>query len=119
MNNVRTSTSARLSKRLGAALLTGTLAITGLSACSFNFSLGGEKKVAKEDVEKEISKLVKQKVGDYPHEAECPDGLKAEEGAKLECKLHIDGSTYSVDVTANTVEDEDVQYNIKIADQPD
>ena len=116
MKNIRPSAdSARFSKHLGAAFLTGALAVTGLSACS----LFGEKKVAKEDVENEISKLVKQEAGDYPHETECPDGLKAEEGAKLECKLHIDDSTFSVDVTANTVEDEEVQYDIKIADQPD
>ena len=52
MKNIRTSAdSARFSKRIGAAFLTGALAVTGLSACSL---LGGGE-VAQEDVEKGLS----------------------------------------------------------------
>lgn len=111
--------STNLAKRISAALLAGTLAITGLSACSFNYGFGGEDKVAKEDVEKEISKLVKDKAGKAPESTECPDGLKAEEGAKLECKFTYSGATYSVDVTATSVDGKEVNYDIQVADQPD
>ncbi|WP_034987164.1 DUF4333 domain-containing protein [Corynebacterium jeikeium] len=115
MKNTRTSAdSARFSKRLGAAFLTGALAVTGLSACSL---LGGE--VAQEDVEKGISDSLEKEIGRKPERIECPSGLKAEEGAKIECKLHDSGETYSVDVTADKVDGNDVHYNVEVADQPE
>ncbi len=117
MKNIRTSAdsarSAYFSKRLGAAFLTGALAVTGLSACSL---LGG-KEVAQEDVEKGISDSLEEEVGRKPERIECPSGLKAEEGAKIECKLHDSGETYSVDVTADKVDGNDVHYNVEVADQ--
>ena len=107
--------SVRLSQRIGAAFLTGALAVTGLSACSL---LGG-KEVAQEDVEKGISDSLEEEVGRKPERIECPSGLKAEEGAKIECKLHDSGETYSVDVTADTVDGDNVHYNVEVADQPE
>ena len=116
MKNIRTSAdSVRLSQRIGAAFLTGALAITGLSACSL---LGG-REVAQEDVEKGISDSLEEEVGRKPERIECPSGLKAEEGAKIECKLHDSGETYSVDVTADKVDGNDVHYNVEVADQPE
>lgn len=117
MNNIRTSAdsarSAYFSKRLGAAFLTGALAVTGLSACSL---LGG-KEVSQADVEKGISDSLEKEVGRKPERIECPSGLKAEEGAKIECKLHDSGETYSVDVTADSVDGDNVHYNVEVADQ--
>lgn len=117
MKNTRPSIdSTRFSKRVGAAFLTGVtgaLAVAGLSACSL---LGGGE-VAQEDVEKGISDSLEKEVGRKPERIECPSGLKAEEGAKIECKLHDSGETYSVDVTADKVDGNDVHYNVEVADQ--
>lgn len=116
MKNTCPSTgSTGMSKRLGAAFLTGALAVTGLSACSL---LGG-KEVSQEEVEQGISDSLEKEVGQKPESIECPGGLKAEEGAKLECKLHHSGETYSVEVTADTVDGNDVHYNVEVADQPE
>ena len=107
--------TAGMSKRIGAAFLTGALAITGLSACS----LLGDREVAKEDVEKGISDSLEKEVGRKPERIECPSGLKAEEGAKLECKLHHSGDSISVDVTVDSVDGDNVHYNVEVADHVD
>ncbi|MGJ4070200.1 DUF4333 domain-containing protein [Corynebacterium jeikeium] len=110
-----TGISTRMSKRIGAAFLTGALAITGLSACS----LLSDREVAKEDVEKGISDSLEKEVGRKPERIECPSGLKAEEGAKLECKLHHSGDSISVDVTVDSVDGDNVHYNVEVADHVD
>ncbi len=110
-----TGISTRMSKRIGAAFLTGALAITGLSACS----LLGDREVAKEEVEKGISDSLEKEVRRKPERIECPSGLKAEEGAKLECKLHHSGDSISVDVTVDSVDGDNVHYNVEVADHVD
>ncbi|MGJ4050212.1 DUF4333 domain-containing protein [Corynebacterium macclintockiae] len=114
MKNFLTSSTTHFSKRIGVAFLTGALTVTGLSACSL---LGGE--VAQKEVEKSISDILEEKIGRKPERIECPGGLKAEEGATMECKLHDSGEIYGVNVTADTVDGDNVHYSIEVADQPE
>lgn len=91
-----------------------TLAM-GMSACSAST---GPKTVDKTDVARQISGHLKGQVGKAPDVVACPENLDATIDATLICTLTEKGVNYNVTVTVTSVADDDVKFDIKVADQP-
>jgi Domain of unknown function (DUF4333) len=82
-------------------------ALTGLTACS-----SGPKMVSKDDIAKQISAKMTDAAGNKPDSVTCPDGLKGEVGAQLNCATKIKGQDYNVNVTATSVKGDDVLFDM-------
>ncbi|PEG42077.1 hypothetical protein CQY20_03620 [Mycolicibacterium agri] len=85
-------------------------------ACSF--SAGTSVSVDKDDLAKEISGQLEKQVGRAPESVECPENLKGEVGATTRCMLHDGGETYGVNVNVTKVDGSDVNFDLKVDDQP-
>ncbi|WP_435112334.1 DUF4333 domain-containing protein [Nocardiopsis synnemataformans] len=57
-------------------------------------------------------------VGQAPEDFSCSQGLPAEVGAEIRCNLVDGGMNYGVTVTTTSVDGTDVQWDIKVDDQP-
>ncbi|UMB67645.1 DUF4333 domain-containing protein [Mycobacterium paraterrae] len=88
-----------------ASAITGTL--IGLAACS-----SGPKMVSKDDIAKQITAKMSDAAGNKPDSVSCPDGLKGEVGAQLNCAMKIKGQDYNVNVTATSVKGDDVEFDM-------
>jgi hypothetical protein len=82
-------------------------ALTGLTACS-----SGPKIVSKDDIAKQISAKMTDAAGNKPDSVTCPDGLKGEVGAQLNCATKIKGQDYNVNVTATSVKGDNVEFDM-------
>jgi hypothetical protein len=82
-------------------------ALTGLTACS-----SGPKMVSKDDIAKQISAKMTDAAGNKPDSVTCPDGLKGEVGAQLNCATKIKGQDYNVNVTATSVKGDEVLFDM-------
>ncbi|MFH5210629.1 DUF4333 domain-containing protein [Antrihabitans spumae] len=101
-----------------ASAVLAALASAALVSAGCSVSVGTAK-VDKDDLAKQISTELEAEVGEAPDEVTCPDDLKAEVGATLTCQLTGRGETYDVTVTVTSVDDDDnVKFDIKVADQP-
>jgi Domain of unknown function (DUF4333) len=87
-----------------AGAIAGTL--ISVSACST-----GPKMVSKDDVAKQITAKMTD-AGSKPDSVSCPDGLKGEVGAQLNCAVKIKGEPYNVNVTATSVKGDEVGFDI-------
>jgi predicted secreted protein len=96
------------------AALTLTLS---LSACSASASIG-TKQVDKAEVVKQVSAQLAKQVGKAPDSVTCPDNLDAKVGADLDCSLTDQGANYGVHVTVSSVDGDNVNFDIKVADHP-
>jgi len=81
--------------------------LTGLTACS-----SGPKMVSKDDIAKQITTKMTDAQGNKPDSVSCPDGLKGEVGAQLNCGMKIKGQDYNVNVTATSVKGDDVEFDM-------
>src|ERR1700753_2803429 len=81
--------------------------LTGLTACS-----SGPKMVSKDDIAKQITAKMTDAQGNKPDSVSCPDGLKGQVGAQLNCAMKIKGQDYNVKVTATSVKGDDVQFDM-------
>src|ERR1700742_1034146 len=81
--------------------------LTGLTACS-----SGPKMVRKDDTANKITAKMTDAQGNKPDSASCPDGLKGQVGAQLNCAMKIKGQDYNVNVTATSVKGDDVQFDM-------
>lgn len=90
-------------------IVAGTVAGTllGSSACS-----SGPGMVSKDDVAKQISSKMTDADGNKPDSVSCPDGLKAQVGAQLNCGMKVKGQDYNVNVTATSVNGSDVKFDM-------
>jgi Domain of unknown function (DUF4333) len=88
-----------------ASAITG--ALVGLTACS-----SGPKMVSKDDIAKQITDKMTDAAGNKPDSVSCPDGLKGQVGAQLNCAMKIKGQDYNVNVTATSVKGDDVQFDM-------
>jgi len=91
-----------------------------VSACSV--SVGTSSLSATEVEQKATAALAESQgvpLGDMPP-LECPSDLAAEVGASITCVIGdpAQGSTYDVVVTVETVDGEDVAFDIQVADTP-
>lgn len=57
---------------------------------------------------------------DVRPDIDCEDDLPAEEGAAIVCTLTADGleGEYDVDITVNSVDGNNVAYDVQVADTP-
>ena len=74
--------------------------------------------VDKNQVATVISDKLTQQVGRKPDSVTCPDNLKGVVGATLRCQLTDSSQKYGVDVNVTSVEAGDVNFDIKVDDQP-
>jgi Domain of unknown function (DUF4333) len=101
---------------LGSAVWAAALVTTAV-ACSFSASTGGVS-VDKAELAKQISAQLKQQVGRAPDSVDCPDNLKGEVGATTRCMLKDGDDAYGVNVNVTKVEGTNVNFDIKVDDQP-
>ncbi|WP_285758206.1 DUF4333 domain-containing protein [Nocardiopsis ansamitocini] len=105
-----------ITARAGAVGL-GAAALLLTSACGFDFGVGGMS-VDKETVAAKTAEQLTETVGQAPDEVACPEDLPAEVGAEIRCELTAGGQTYGMTVTTTSVEGNDVNFDIKVDDQP-
>jgi len=89
--------------------ISGAIASTlvGSAACS-----SGPGMVSKDDIAKQISSKMTDADGNKPDSVSCPDGLKAQVGAQLNCGMKVKGQDYNVNVTATSVNGSDVKFDM-------
>lgn len=103
-------------------LIAGGLAALLLSACSAEVSVGGPS-LAADEVERQASVALAEGEGIPLSEMppmECPSDLPGEVGASIVCVLGDPavGNTYDVTITVDTVEGDDIGFDVKVADEP-
>jgi uncharacterized protein DUF4333 len=82
-------------------------ALLGAAACST-----GPGMVSKDDIAKQITDKMTDAAGNKPDSVSCPDGLKAQVGAQLNCAMKIKGEDFNVNVTATSVNGNDVKFDM-------
>lgn len=82
-------------------------AVTGCSAGAVDQS----------DVEEQISAQLEAEVGQAPDRVECPEDLEAEVGATMTCLLYAGEDNIDVDVEVTSVDGDDVNFSIQVADE--
>jgi Domain of unknown function (DUF4333) len=103
-------------RRLLGSAVWAAAAVTTAVACSF--SAGTSVSVDKAELAKQISAQLKQQVGRAPDSVDCPDNLKGEVGATTRCMLKDGDDAYGVNVNVTKVEGTNVNFDIKVDDQP-
>lgn len=101
-------------------LLVALAAPLGVTAC--NLSVGTSAVPASEVEQKATASLAESQgipLEEMPP-IECPSDLAAEVGASIVCVIGdpAQGNTYDVTITVETVEGEDVGFDITVADTP-
>ncbi len=74
--------------------------------------------VPADQVAQQSAAQLEEVVGQAPEDFSCPQGLPAEVGAEIRCNLVDGGMNYGVTVTTTSVDGTDVQWDIKVDDQP-
>jgi hypothetical protein len=103
-------------RRLLGSAVWAAAAVTTAVACSF--SAGTSVSVDKAELAKQIAAQLKQQVGRAPDSVDCPDNLKGEVGATTRCMLKDGDDAYGVNVNVTKVEGTNVNFDIKVDDQP-
>lgn len=91
-----------------------------VSACSASV---GTASLSADEVEQQATAALAESQGiplDEMPPLECPSDLTAEIGASMVCVIGdpAQGNTYDVTITVETVEGEDVGFDIQVADTP-
>ncbi len=104
------------------AFIAGGFAVLVLSACSASVSVGTPT-VPADEVERQAIEALAEGQGvplvDMPP-MECPSDLPGEVGASIVCILGdpTAGNTYDVTITVDSVEGDDVGFDVQVADEP-
>lgn len=104
-----------------ALVLVATLGATALFAAGCEGSVSvGEKTISKSEVEAQAATQLAAQVDQPEPEITCPDDLKAEVDATMECTLVAEGETteYPVTITVTSVEDGTAKFDIKVGEAP-
>jgi hypothetical protein len=104
-------------------ILFATTAVTSallISACTMTV---GTPSLSSTEVEEKATAALAEGQGvplDEMPPLECPSDLPAEVGASIVCVIGdaAVGNTYDVTITVETVEGEDVSFDIQVADEP-
>ncbi|MDO5499196.1 MAG: DUF4333 domain-containing protein [Propionibacteriaceae bacterium] len=88
----------------GAAALVATVGITG---CTTSVT------VSKDQVENAIETNLGPQLPAPIEQVECPEDLKGEVGAQMNCTLTMQGQEVGVEVTVTSVEDRDVNFDMR------
>lgn len=91
-----------------------------LAACTVSV---GTSSLSADEVEQKATAALAESQGIPLEEMpplECPSDLNAEVGASIVCVIGdpAEGNTYDVTITVETVEGDNVNFDIKVADQP-
>ncbi len=81
--------------------------VFGLTGCS-----SGPGAVGKADVAKQVSEKMTDAQGNKPDSVTCPTDLKAEVGAHLDCAMTVKGQPFNVNVTATSVDGDQVKFDM-------
>lgn len=101
-------------------IVTASLAAVLVSACSVSV---GTPSLSSTEVEEKATAALAESQGvplDEMPPLECPSDLPAEVGASIVCIIGdpAQGNTYDVTITVETVEGEDVNFDIQVAEVP-
>jgi hypothetical protein len=101
-------------------IVTAAMAALLVSACSVSV---GTASLSATEVEEQATAALAESQGIPLEEMpplECPSDLTAEVGATMVCVIGdpAQGNTYDVTITVETVEGEDVGFDIQVADTP-
>jgi Domain of unknown function (DUF4333) len=102
------------------AIVTATVAALTLTACTVSV---GTPSLSATEVEQKATAALAEGQGvplDEMPPLECPSDLPAEVGASIVCVIGdaAVGNTYDVTITVETVEGDDVSFDIQVADEP-
>lgn len=103
--------------RLVASMTAATALAVAISAGACTTSTDPQT-VDKTTVAQQISTRLKDQVGKAPDIVACPQDLDAKADATLICTLTEKGTVYNVTVTVTSVANDDVEFDVKVADQP-
>jgi hypothetical protein len=92
--------------------------LLALGACVVLVGCGAPGEVQPGQLEEQVSSQLTEVVGQAPDSVECPDPLPAEVGAEVRCTLAGGGEEYGVTVTAQEIEADTVEINIRVDEQP-
>jgi hypothetical protein len=95
--------NARIARIIGTTVAAGGL-LLGLSACSMT--------VSSDDVQTEITSLVKEQLQTDPTKVDCPSDLDAKVGATLTCTVESPLRNFEIVATVTSVEGSDVKFNL-------
>lgn len=82
-------------------------AVAGAGACS-----SGPKTVSKGDVANQISTKMTAPNGQKPESVSCPDDLKGEVGAQINCTMKVNGQTSTVNVTVSSINGNQANFDM-------
>ncbi|HLS79271.1 MAG TPA: DUF4333 domain-containing protein [Nocardia sp.] len=95
--------------------LAGIVALAGLALAGCSVSIGSTTPTVKEaDLERSVAQTLESQLGQPSDEIDCPDDLKGEVGAVLDCTLTVDGQTSGLTVTVTSVEGDTVNYDVEL-----
>ena len=102
------------------AIVTATVAALTLTACTVSVETPS---LSATEVEQKATAALAEGQGvplDEMPPLECPSDLPAEVGASIVCVIGdaAVGNTYDVTITVETVEGDDVSFDIQVADEP-
>lgn len=92
--------------------------IIGVAAVCLLLSGCGAAAVSKADLEQKIKTQLTAQVKQEPDSIECPGALEAKVGATQKCVLTEGATKLGVTVTVTSVEGSNVNFSIKVDDQP-
>lgn len=95
--------------------LAGSIALVCFAAAGCSVSIGSAPTVKEADLERSVAQTLADQLGQQPGDVDCPDDLKGEVGAVMDCTMTVDGSTRTMTVTVTSVEGEQVDYDIEVA----
>lgn len=81
--------------------------VAGVGACST-----GPKMVSKSDVANQISTKMTSPTGQKPDSVTCPDDLKAQVGAQINCTMKANGQTSTVNVTVSSINGDQANFEM-------
>ncbi|WP_067853699.1 DUF4333 domain-containing protein [Nocardia shimofusensis] len=100
---------------MNARRLAGLIALACLTAAGCSVNIGSSTPTVEEtDLERSVTQTLADQVGQEPENVDCPDDLKGEVGAVMECSLTADGVTRTMTVTVTSVEGDTVNYDIEV-----
>jgi hypothetical protein len=101
------------------------LAVTGMALAVLSLLLstgcsGGDLVVEREDVEQQSLRSLEEQFGQgAPDDVTCPEDLPGEVGATIRCEVtRGDGPTYGATLTVDSVDGDDVHWDIQIDEAP-
>jgi mRNA-degrading endonuclease toxin of MazEF toxin-antitoxin module len=117
-NDLGAQVGAQLNCEMKVKNQTFNVNVTVTSVQGSNVKFDMVETVDKNQVAKVISDKLTEQVGRRPQSVTCPDNLKGVVGATLRCQLTDTDDKYGVNVNVTSIDAGDVNFDIKVDDQP-